>query len=154
MANVNEKSVQFFIVLLKYLFSALHSQPNGRILMYSFKDLLNDIFKKEDETTNIEQSHVMISQREMTSFKATDQQDVPHPMTSSNEADDFKGLEISDVRGSPSQYFQEEHIGIRIESKVVELPSRFGNGQHPYRNTTGHDVNEKVRSPFKYRSKV
>ena len=95
---------------------------------------------------------MMISQREMTSFKATDQQDVPHPMTSSNEADDFKGLEISDVRGSPSQYFQEEHIGIRIESKVVELPSRIGNDQQPYRNSTEAKklVNQKVRLPYRY----
>ena len=117
--------------------------------MYSLKELLNNIVKKEEETTNKEQSHVMISQRQMTSFEAMDHQQVPRKTTPNKEANKSKIRQIIDVCGTPSQYFQEELIGISIESKVVELPSRIGNGQQLYRNTTDHQankpVNEKVR---------
>ena len=100
----------------------------------------------------MEQSHVMISQREMTSFEAMDHQEVPRTTTSNNDTNECKSLQISDVRGSPSQYFQEELTGISIESKVVELPSRIGNDQQPYRNSTEAKklVNQKVRLPYRY----
>ena len=87
----------------------------------------------------------------MTSFEAMDPQQVPHKTTSNNEANESKSFQIIDVRGSQSQYFQEELSGISLESKIVEFPSRIGNVQELYRNATDHaakkPVNEKVNSP-------
>ena len=100
--------------------------------MYSIEEILNNICKERERTTNIQQSRVMIPQRGLPSFEAMEDAAFPFPITSS-----------SDVNGSSGD--------------KIKLPSR-GNGQQLPRNRTGQQgkkpVTTEVRSTYSYQGHV
>ena len=120
--------------------------------MYSFKEILTDICREKEGTTNIQQSHVMIPQRGLPSFEALDHLEFPFPLTSSSDTNGS-----SDDNGSLSQAFNAQSIDIWIKSKKIKLPSR-GNGQQLPSNLTGQKAKEpvkaEVRSPYSCRGHV
>ena len=109
-------------------------------LMYSFKEILKNLCKTREGTTNIQQSRVIIPQRELPSFEAIDHPEFLIPMTSSSDANDSSG-----DRGSLFQSFDEQLIDTRIKSKKNESPSR-GNGQQLSRSLTGQKAKEPVKA--------
>ena len=120
--------------------------------MYSIKEILNNVCKERERTTNIQQSRVMIPRRGLPSLEAMEDAAFPFPITSSSDVNGSSG-----DGGSLTPFFNEQRIDIRMESNKMKLPSR-GNGQQLPRNLTGQQaekpVRTEVRSTYSYQGYV